>query len=120
MSKVVLSAALSVLLGLAASSCVDDGPFTSCPFDDKIQAVCNASGTGSELSCVVESHPQCPKDGMGASPCLSWRGDSQTKEGVCTTSCTPSSSDCPSGSKCTPFDESAAKYFCVEDERLAK
>lgn len=119
MSKAALPAAI---LGLAlfASACADDGLFASCPFDNKIQAVCNATNTQSELSCVVEQHPQCPDDGTGASPCLSWRGDGTTTTGVCTKTCSPTGGDCPSGSQCTAFDAANAKYYCVEAAALAK
>ena len=93
----------------ALLSCADDGMFSACPFSTNINQICEGAESGAALSCVVESHPQCPED-----ICLSWKGG----ESLCTRVCDPAGNDCPGGSSCQTFSSSEGKYFCVEDSSL--
>lgn len=105
---------IAVVIGLvlASSACAEEESFISCPFDNSIEKICDATGSGSEFTCLVEKHPQCPLDSVGSSPCLSWKGSQTASGGVCTDTCKVDG-ECPSGSQCTLFSGSDDRCFCV-------
>jgi len=110
MAKVLVG---SILLTVLCAGCGDDDLFISCPLDQDLSAICQQSdgerSGDDDLTCVVESHPQCPHD-----ICIKWRHGEPT----CSRTCDPNAADCPTGSSCTPFNKLQQTFYCVKDEFL--
>lgn len=97
------------LLAFSTLGCAEEEEFAACPFDQTITQNCAKGDGTASFTCVVEAHPQCPD-----SICLSWKNS----EPFCTKPCTPGGLECPSGSKCATYNETNAKFFCVQDHIL--